>query len=156
MSESTEVRVASARWEDLDRLIDAEFVSDWLQVSDERIHAFEVGSYVDSNPNSVNLDLYPAGLVEGFHSLSLLDYLVNGVSFVEDDRWSGWNYGLNRVRFVSPITTSNRIRARGSITSIVPKGDDRLVTYQVVIEVEGREKPGVIAEWLALWTILES
>lgn len=154
MTEASGPIVASAPWDDLDSLIGRPFVSDWLRVDDEHIRAFEAGSYVESNPNGVNAELYPEGLVEGFHLLSLLDYLVNGVSFVEDEGWSGWNYGFDRVRFVSPVTTSDRIRVRGSVSSVLEKGDDRVVTYEVVLDVEGREKPGAVAQWLVYWTVL--
>ncbi|WP_431246473.1 hypothetical protein [Leifsonia xyli] len=154
MTEQSGAIVASATWEDLETLIGREFVSSWLRVDEDRIAAFETGSFVESNPNGVNLALYPEGLVEGFHLLSLLDYLVNGVSFVEDERWSGWNYGFDRVRFVSPVTTSDRIRVRGSVSSVVEKGEDRLVTYDLTLEVEGREKPGAVAQWLVYWTVL--
>jgi acyl dehydratase len=152
---ASDVRVASAAWNDLESLIDHEFVSDWLQVEPARVLRFEEASYVDANPNSVNEGLYPEGLIEGFHLLSLLDYLVNGVSFVDDPRWSGWNYGLDRVRFVSVVTTSDRIRVRGAVVSITPRGENFLVVYRCAIEVEGREKPGVVAEWRVLWTVLD-
>lgn len=149
-----ELRVASAEWDAIDTLIGREFVSEWLTVSDERVTQFEESSYVDTNPNAVNVDLYPDGLIEGFHLLALLDYLTNQVSFVEDPAWSGWNYGLDKVRFVSVVTTSDRIRVRGTIDSITPRGDNALVLYNSVIEVEGRQKPGVTAEWRVLWTLV--
>lgn len=146
--------VAAGSWADREQLVGQAFVSDWLQVDDEHIAQFEAGSYVETNPNGVNVELYPEGLIEGFHLLSLLDYLVNGVSYISDEEWSGWNYGFDKVRFVSPVTTSDRIRVRGEITSLTPRGDDALVLYNCTIEVEGRERPGAVAEWRVLWTMV--
>lgn len=155
MTDTTRIVPAAAAWDDARTLVGKEFVSDWLAVDPERVKSFEWGSYVQDNPHGVNSALYPDGLIEGFHLLSLLDYLVNGVSYVDDPAWSGWNYGLNRARFVSPVTTSDRIRVRGSVASLAERGDDLLVTYDVVLEVEGRQKPGAVAEWLVLWTRVE-
>lgn len=149
------VQTAATSWAERDTIVGREFVSDWLQVDEAHLTAFEVGSYVTQNPNSVNADQYPEGLVEGFHLLSLLDYLVNGVSYVTDDAWSGWNYGLDKVRFVSPVTTRDRIRVRGHIESIEPRGEHALVLYHCQIEVAGREKPGMTAQWRVLWTMVD-
>lgn len=155
MTEGTQVQVAATTWADRESLIGKEFVSDWIQVDDTHIAQFEAGSYVEQNPNGVNLEIYPSGLVEGFHLVSLLDYLVNGVSYISDEQWSGWNYGLDKVRFVSPVTTNDRIRVRGSIVSLTPRGENSLVLYHCTLEVEGREKPGMIAEWRVLWTMVD-
>ncbi|WP_435747380.1 hypothetical protein [Microbacterium sp. PMB16] len=149
--EHNTVVVAAARWDDVSSLVGREFVSDWLQVDDEHIVQFERGSYLTENSQAMSLDAYPDGLVEGFHLLSLLDYLTNGVSYVDDPAWMGWNYGLNRVRFVSPVTIHDRLRARGAISSMTPRGDGQLVTYELRLEVDGREKPALTAEWLVLW-----
>lgn len=153
MEDSSPIVVASATWDQVESLVGREFVSAWLQVDDHHVDQFERGSYLTENPNPVSIDAYPEGLVEGFHLLSLLDYLCNGVSYVDHPAWMGWNYGLDRVRFVSPVTTNDRFRARGAITSMTARDTGRLIRYDVRLEVQGRDKPALTAEWLALWAL---
>lgn len=155
MAEHSAPVIASAPWSEADSLVGRVFVSAWLQVDEEHTDSFEHGSYLTSSTHQMDLSLYPEGLIEGFHLLALLDYLCNGVSFIEDDRWTGWNYGLDRVRFVSSVTTRDKIRARGSVESITPRGDALQVRYAVTLEVAGREKPAMVAEWLVLWSIAD-
>ena len=64
---------------------------------------------------------------------------------------SALNYGLDRVRFLSPVRAGSRIRNRVKLVSVEPKGDDRaLVTTEHAVEIDGEDKPAVIAQALAL------
>ena len=58
------------------------------------------------------------------------------------------NYGLNRVRFVSPVPSGSRIRARVALAAIDDMGDSIQATWGVTIEREGGDKPAVVAEWI--------
>jgi acyl dehydratase len=58
------------------------------------------------------------------------------------------NYGLNRVRFVSPVPCGSRIRARITLGRIEDSGDSTQAMWSVTIEREGGEKPAVVAEWI--------
>ncbi|MDR6639496.1 hypothetical protein [Paenarthrobacter nitroguajacolicus] len=149
---TSETKVVSTTWDNLTSIVGDEFVGGWFSVEQDRLHHFDVASYTDINANAMDADFYPSGLVEGFHVLSLLDHLVNAVLFVEDPLWAGWNYGLDKVRFVSPITTDDSIRVRGEVLSAEPRGDGFLLLINCVLEVEGRAKPGATAEWRVLWT----
>ena len=55
------------------------------------------------------------------------------------------NYGLNRVRFVSPVPSGSRIRARVTLAAIDDKGDSIQATWGVTIERDGGDKPAVVA-----------
>ncbi len=155
MTPTTSRLQASATWDARHELVGREFVGAWTTINEAQIDAFESATMMDSHPHAVNPDLYPDGLVEGFHLLSLLDFLVNGVSFIDDARWSGWNYGLDRVRFVSSVTTQDAVRVRGTVASITPRASGELVLYHCQIEVEGRTKPAMTAEWRVLWTVID-
>ncbi len=59
------------------------------------------------------------------------------------------NYGMNRVRFVSPVPAGSRIRGRFSPTAVLCVAAGAVqVTWKVVVEREGGDKPCCVAEWL--------
>src|SRR5262249_35748871 len=79
------------------------FVGDWFIVDARSLPLFDQAIYTDRNPYPLDARGYPEGLVEGFHLLALLDHLVNPLLRVSDGPCVAWNYGLDRVRFVSPV-----------------------------------------------------
>jgi acyl dehydratase len=58
------------------------------------------------------------------------------------------NYGLNRVRFVSPVPSGSRIRALITLQAVDAVGDGVQATWLATIERDGSEKPAAVAEWL--------
>ena len=86
-------------------------------------------------------------IAHGFLTLSLLSTLVR-----EAIRFTGLrmalNYGFNRVRFVSPVPSGSRIRARVTLQSIEAVSGGIQATWLTTIEREGGEKPAAVAEWL--------
>jgi acyl dehydratase len=58
------------------------------------------------------------------------------------------NYGLNRVRFVSPVPAGSRIRARVTLASVTPIEGGVQAAWSVTVEREHQEKPCMVAEWL--------
>ena len=54
------------------------------------------------------------------------------------------NYGFNKLRFVSPVRAESKIRARFTAQQVT----ENTVTWLVTVEVEGQEKPAIVAEWL--------
>ena len=131
---------------DLRALEGRELVGDWLQVDPEREGQFFRGAYLDLTYGEGLGPEYPEGLVEGFHLLALLDYLSAAIL----GRFHGFNYGLDRVRFVSPVTVHDRVRLRLHVDTVAPRGEGFLVTYDCTLEVEGRDRPGLVARWLVL------
>jgi acyl dehydratase len=65
------------------------------------------------------------------------------------DRRMGINYGLNRVRFTSPVPVGSRVRARFTLQKFEPiEGNGVQVTWNVTVEIDGAAKPALVAEWL--------
>ncbi|MEV4036310.1 hypothetical protein [Streptomyces umbrinus] len=126
------------------------FVGDWLAVDSDRLPAFEHATYLDEGlyPDE---DPYPDGLVEGFHLLGLLDRLISGTFRPVPGTVEGWNYGMDRVRFVSPVLAGERMRAHFTVAETEPKGDGQVLLLRCVVEVEGRERPGFTADWRVFW-----
>jgi acyl dehydratase len=92
----------------------------------------------------------------GFQTLSLLTWLNHEIFGREahDDGGSGHaiNYGLDRVRFTGPIPVNRRFRAHLTLIKLEDRlPGQQLQTFAVEIEVEGIERPALIAEWLGLW-----
>lgn len=127
------------------------FTGDWFAVDGNKLPLFEEASYVDQNPDGLDLALYPEQLVEGFHLLSLLDHLMSRVLRPAPGEISGWNYGLDRVRFVSPVRAGERMRLTFEVLQAEPRGDGYLLLFDCVIEVENRTRPGFTAQWRVLW-----
>lgn len=148
----TEPLKLTTTWDELPTILGGSFRSEYLQVDQDRVDGFEFGTYIDENAHAMDGDLYQAGLIEGFHLLGLFDHLANGVLNVEDPFWAGWNYGFDHVRFVSEVTTRDRIRLSGTVSAIEVRGHRYLLTLDCTLEVEGREKPGAVATWKVMWT----
>ncbi len=138
-------------FEQIPSLAGRSFTGDWFAVDGDKLPLFEEASYVDQNPDGLDLSVYPEQLVEGFHLLSLLDHLMNRVLRPAPGEISGWNYGLDRVRFVSPVRAGERMRLTFEVLQAEPRGDGYLLLFDCVIEVENRTRPGFTAQWRVLW-----
>ncbi|MFF7289524.1 hypothetical protein [Streptomyces sp. BK205] len=134
-------------------LLGGTFTTPWFVVDDERTKDFEKASYHDEYPHAYEgEDGYGDGLVEGFHLLSLLDVLCNH-SVWSEGPWIAWNYGLDNVRFVSVIRTTDPFRVHGHVREVIDRGDQgHLVVTGLRAEVRGRERPGFVATQRALWS----
>ena len=126
--------------------------SDWLAITQDRIDAFADATsdhqwiHVDSGRARAETP-FGATIAHGFLTLSLLSALMRDAVTVDGPRMA-LNYGLNRVRFVSPVPSGSRIRARVALATIDDMGDSIQATWGVTIEREGGDKPAVVAEWI--------
>ena len=127
-------------------------VSGWLEVTQARINQFADATgdhqWIHVDPARAAAELpSKTTIAHGFLTLSLLSTLIR-----ESIRFTGLrmaiNYGLNRVRFVSPVPSGSRIRALITLQSIDAVTDGVQVTWLATIEREGGEKPAAVAEWL--------
>jgi acyl dehydratase len=127
-------------------------VSEWLEVSQERISAFASAS---DDFQWIHLDVeraraespYKATIAHGFLSLSLLVPLYASALSISDSRMSV-NYGLNRVRFTSAVLAGDRIRARFALLEYIDLDPGAQVTWKCTVEREGADKPALVAEWI--------
>ena len=127
--------------------------SGWLVVTQDRINAFADATgdhqwiHVDAERARAETP-FGATIAHGFLTLSLLSALMRDAVTVNGPVMT-LNYGLNRVRFVSPVPSGSRIRARVALAGIDDKGDSIQATWSVTIERDGAAKPAVVAEWIA-------
>jgi acyl dehydratase len=143
--------------EELRQMVGQELgVSDWFTVSQERINAF---ADVTEDHQWIHIDVERAKretpwgttIAHGFLTLSLLPALSHPIYRVEGTK-ARINYGLDKVRFPTPVPAGARIRARVKMTGLEPQGEGRYKgSFVTTVELEGSEKPACIAESLALF-----
>ncbi|NNM32624.1 MAG: MaoC family dehydratase [Gemmatimonadetes bacterium] len=133
-------------------------VSPWLQVTQDLMNEFGAATldpdWMHVDPERAARDgPFDGTIAFGFWTLSLLTHFLRevvGQDYPPGVRY-GFNYGLDRVRFVRPIPVGSRIRNRMEITEVRPKSEGRfLVRTRNEVEIEGEAKPAMVAEWLLL------
>lgn len=123
----------------------------WFAVDADRISVFEHATYTDTNSTELADENYDDDLIEGFHLLSLLDHLLDDIVRVAGSNWYSVNYGLDRVRFVTPVLAGNKIRAGGTVGSVIEKSGGYLLRLDIVVELEFASRPAFTAQSLVLW-----
>ncbi|RSV44498.1 MaoC family dehydratase [Sphingomonas sp. ABOLD] len=136
--------------------VGTEHVSDWVEVTQAMIDQFAeaTGDHQFLHVDPVRAAETPFGgtIAHGFLSLSLMPMLAarTDAPAIEGVRM-GVNYGGNKVRFLTPVRSGKRVRGRFTLKKFVERKLgvwEQVQEYQ--LEIEGEEKPAVIAEWIAL------
>ena len=131
-------------------------VSEWLPIDQARISQF---ADCTDDHQWIHVDVgraereSPLGstIAHGYLTLSLLARFTYEVGLVPADAGQALNYGLDRVRFMTPVRAGARIRDHVSLVAAEDRGPGRLlVRAQHTIEIEGEEKPAMVAEALAM------
>ncbi|MGR4868621.1 MaoC family dehydratase [Variovorax sp. LARHSF232] len=131
-------------------------VSNWLVVDQERINQF---AQCTGDHQWIHVDVerarkespFGAPVAHGFLTLSLLAAMGMEIGLVPKDAVASFNYGLNKVRFIAPVKAGARVRARVSVAEVTDQGGGRkLVKLNNTMEIEGEDKPALIAETLAV------
>jgi acyl dehydratase len=126
-------------------------ISPWIEVTQERIDTFAKAiddfQWIHVDPPRAKDSPFGGTIAHGFLTLSLLSHLSER-TFGFTDRKMGINYGLNRVRFTSPVPSGARVRARFTLAKYERLEGGVQVTWNTVVEIEGKDKPALIAEWL--------
>ena len=140
------------RLQDLQDLVGQDIgQSDWLTVTQERIDLFAEATgdhqWIHVDVARANAGPFGAPIAHGFLTLSLLPVLFQ-TGFTVDDVKMGINYGLNRVRFISPVRVGSRVRGAFKLQAYEPLPGGAQLTVQVTIELEGSNKPACVAESL--------
>lgn len=137
-------------------VVDSEVgVSDWVTVIQDMVDQFAAltGDPVEIHTNVELAKQTPFGgtIAHGLLILSMLGGSCTAAEVLMDGITMGLNYGFNKVRFMSPVKTGSRIRGRFFLRSMEQQSPGKwLSTMDVTIEIEGHEKPALIAEWLGV------
>jgi acyl dehydratase len=131
-------------------------VSSWMTIDQERIDRFaEVTAdrqFIHVDPKRASAEtLFGGTIAHGFLTLSLLSAMGQEALPVIQGRAMGINYGLERVRFLSPVPSGARVRGRFTLSEITMRASTQaMLRYQVTVEIEGAGKPALAAEWITL------
>lgn len=129
--------------------------SDWYLIDQEMVNRFadltNDHQFIHVNPEMAKMTPFGGTIVHGFFTLSMLAGLQPEGAIVLEGIKMGVNYGCDRIRFLEPVPVGSRIRARHKLKAIDDKGGGRwLLTSEVTIEIEGKDKPALIADWLGM------
>lgn len=127
-------------------------VSDWITITQQRIDLFAQATgdhqWIHVDVERARAGPFGTPIAHGFLTLSLLPEFFASAIHVEQSGM-GVNYGLNKVRFTSPVPVDSRLRARLTLLQCEPiDGNGVQLTWKMVVEREGGEKPVCIAESL--------
>ena len=129
--------------------------SDWFEVDQDRIDMFADATldhqfiHIDSEKAT---PLFGSTIAHGFLSLSLVPHLTSQAVLAPENLKMVFNYGLDKVRFINPVNVGSKVRTHSKCVSVDDKGDGRyLLKYEVVMEIEGQEKPAYVAESLSMF-----
>ena len=122
--------------------------SDWLTVTQEMIDQFAdaTGDHQWIHVDRERAAEGPFGttIAHGYLTLSLLPRLIGGMVEVSDASM-GVNYGIDRLRMTSPVPVDSRIRASAKLARTEPKGGGVMMAIDVTIEIEGSDRPALVA-----------
>jgi acyl dehydratase len=127
-------------------------VSPWLEIRQDRIDQFakatEDFQWIHLDQERAKQSPFGGTIAHGFLTLSMLPRLTE-LAFTLTDRKMSINYGLNKVRFTSPVPSGSKIRGRFTLAKVDPIEGGIQTTWSVVIEREGGDKPVMVAETLS-------
>ncbi len=127
--------------------------SDWLTIDQHMIDAFAQVSgdhqWIHTDPERAKTESrFGRTIAHGFLTLSLLSRLSQDSIQVTGDFGMRINYGINKLRFPSPVIEGSRIRARFAVQSVGDIEGGHQVVWLVTVEVQGAAKPALVAEWV--------
>ena len=128
-------------------------VTEWFRVTQERIRQF---AEVTEDRQWIHVDReraqtespYGTTIAHGFLTLSLVSHFLKQAIQIRSGVRLGVNYGLNRVRFPSPVRADSQVRARVSVISVKELPDAFEATFQITVEGQDSDKPHCVAEWI--------
>ena len=129
--------------------------TDWFQIDQDRINAFADCTldhqFIHVDPEGAAKSPFGSTIAHGFLSLSMLSYFAEQLEVVMEGVKMGVNYGLDKVRFINPVKVDQRVRARAKVLDVLEKNPGQFqLKLEVTVEIEGQEKPALIAEWLVM------
>ena len=147
---------ANARELLTERIGHEEGVGEWFEITQDMISEFadltHDHQFIHVDEDAAKAVGFPTTIAHGFLTLSMLTKLA--ASIPQDPEVfkgvaMGMNYGFDKVRFVNPVPNGSRVRCRSALSAVEPKGDDALhLTRTYTMEIEGSDKPALVAEWI--------
>jgi acyl dehydratase len=138
-----------------DRIGEEIGVSDWILVDQKSINTF---ADVTGDHQFIHVDTEAAAqtpfggtVAHGFLTLSLLSQMAANVMLRPETITMAVNYGFEKVRFIAPVRSGKRVRGSFTLASFDEKGPGRYqFVHRVTVEIEGEDKPALIADWIGM------
>lgn len=128
-------------------------VSEWVGITQDRIDMFADATgdrqWIHVDPERASEGPFGATIAHGYLTLSLIPFLGAQVFAFAGDV-ARVNYGLNKVRFVSPVVVRSKVRSRVEMLDVTDVDKGQQVTLQHTIEIRGGDKPACVAETVTL------
>lgn len=130
-------------------------VSSWIEIDQARIDAFaEVTNdhqFIHVNPELAKQTPFGTTIAHGFLTLSLASGMSYEAVAPLEGVVMGVNYGFDKLRFLAPVPVNSKVRGRFKLLTAEDKGGGRwLIKHELTVEIEGGDKPALIAEWLGM------
>ena len=126
--------------------------SDWLTITQERINTFADATgdqqWIHVDPERAKDGPFGAPIAHGFLTLSLLIPLWSSILDVEGVT-TKVNYGLDRVRFTSPVPVGSRVRLTATLTKVDEVSGGVQLATSAIISIDGQDRPAVVADFLS-------
>ena len=130
-------------------------VSDWMTVDQPMIDAF---AELTGDRQWIHIDTEravaeaPTGttIAHGLLTLSLLPMMRNEIGVIPNGTGRSIHYGYDKIRFLAPVTPGARIRTRVTLSAVTPRSNGFLIDTRNAVEIEGEDKPAMIADSLTL------
>lgn len=136
--------------------VGTERVSDWVEVTQEMIDTFANATgdhqFIHVDPERAKMTPFGGTIAHGFLTLSLMPMLSDKADMpaIEGVKM-GINYGGNKVRFLTPVRSGAKVRGRFKLLGFDEKRPGQWQqTTEYTLEIEGADKPALIAEWIAM------
>ncbi|MEM7274652.1 MAG: MaoC family dehydratase [Actinomycetota bacterium] len=128
---------------------------EWFEISQERINDFADATldhqFIHIDPERAAQTPFGGPIAHGFLTLSMLVHLQTTIPSdlpPMEGMLMGVNYGMNKVRFINPVPAGARVRATSQTAEVTLKGNSVDVIRNMTVEIEGQDKPALIAEWI--------
>lgn len=126
--------------------------SEWLTIEQSRVDRFAEATddyqWIHTDPERAAAGPFGGTIAHGFLTLSLIPFLVKEIYSLDGVKMVV-NYGLNKVRFITPVKVGSRIRAAQVLTGLDEVSGGLQAASTVTIEIEGSAKPAAVAETLS-------
>jgi acyl dehydratase len=129
-------------------------VSEWHEVTQDQVNTFAEATldfqWIHTDPEHAAAGPFGGTIAHGYLTLSLLPlFLAQALAI--DEVTAGINYGLNKVRFPTPVPVGRRIRGRVVLVDAKPRGAGVEATFGVTVELEGADRPACVAEAIVVY-----
>ena len=130
-------------------------VSDWITIEQDRVNQFadvtEDHQFIHVNPEMAKMTPFGGPIAHGFLTLSLLSKFSEQGGVVIEGVKMGVNYGFEKVRFLAPVKVGKKVRGHFKLKAADEKRPGQyLLTYEITVEIEGEDKPALVADWLGM------